>query len=166
MHFVSRHIVGDWGECSSAESRYAVDSAFSFGFLPSCSFGLVLNLRKVAPTGQLKPSSHRAIVLCLAGFARQPVGFSSPWRTITINSVEDISDSAKLAAGGDGNYDLSVPLARLGWQPQPGQSYAVDLKLRSGLRVLRRDSQQTTQRVSGSNKPAAITAAACRAKPN
>ena len=84
--------------------------------------------------------------------APQPVGFSSPWRTIAFDSVEDISESVQLAAGGDGNYEISVPLARLGWQPQPGQSYSADVGM------LRGDGRQTSQRVYWSNKATAITA--------
>jgi hypothetical protein len=84
--------------------------------------------------------------------AKQPVGFSSPWRTVTFDSVEDITDDVTLAAAGDGNYEISVPLARLGWQPRPGQSYRADVGL------LRGDGRQTTQRVYWSNKATAITA--------
>jgi hypothetical protein len=84
--------------------------------------------------------------------AKQPVGFSSPWRTITFDSVEDITDSVMLAADGQGNFELSVPLARLGWQPKAGASYRADLGL------LRGDGHQTTQRVYWSNKATAITA--------
>jgi hypothetical protein len=83
---------------------------------------------------------------------KQPVRFSSPGRTITIDSVEDITDSVTLAAGGNGNFEMSVPLARLGWRPKPGASYRADLG------VLRGDGRQTTQRVYWSNKATAITA--------
>jgi hypothetical protein len=82
----------------------------------------------------------------------QAVRFSSPWRTITFDSVEDVTDSVTLAAGGDGNFELSVPLARLGWQPKAGQSYRADVG------VLRGDGHETTQRVYWSNKATAITA--------
>ncbi|HEY1784283.1 MAG TPA: hypothetical protein VGG30_01995, partial [Pirellulales bacterium] len=84
--------------------------------------------------------------------AKQPVRFSSPWRTITFDSVEDVSDSVVLAAGGDGNFEISVPLARLAWEPRAGASYRADLG------VLRGDGHQTTQRVYWSNKATAITA--------
>ena len=82
----------------------------------------------------------------------QAVRFSSPWRTITFDAVEDITSSVTLAAAGDGNFEVSVPLAGLGWRPQPGQSYKADLG------VLRGDGRQTTQRVYWSNKATAITA--------
>ncbi|HTU27653.1 MAG TPA: hypothetical protein VMF30_19740, partial [Pirellulales bacterium] len=81
-----------------------------------------------------------------------PVRFSSPWRTVTFDAVDDVSDAVLLAAGGDGNFEVSVPLARLGWQPKAGQSYRADLG------VLRGDGHQTTQRVYWSNKATAITA--------
>ena len=83
---------------------------------------------------------------------KQPVGFSSPWRTITFDSVTDITDDVTVAAGGDGNYEISVPLVSLDWQPKPGLSYSADLG------ILRGDGGQTTQRVYWSNKATAITA--------
>jgi hypothetical protein len=83
---------------------------------------------------------------------KEPVKFSSPWRTVTFDSVEDVTDSVTLAAGGDGNFEISVPLARLAWKPKAGASYRADLG------VLRGDGQQTTQRVYWSNKATAITA--------
>jgi hypothetical protein len=83
---------------------------------------------------------------------KHPIGFSSPWRTIEFDSVVDVSDSVKLAAGDDGAFELSLPLDKLGWQPKAGESYGGDLGL------LRGDGRQTTQRVYWSNKATAITA--------
>jgi hypothetical protein len=83
---------------------------------------------------------------------KQPVAFSSPWRTITLDAVEDVSRLVEFAADGDGHYEIGVPLSLLGWQPMPGRSYRADLG------VLRGDGHQTTQRVYWTNKATAITA--------
>lgn len=82
---------------------------------------------------------------------REPVAFSSPWRTITLDVVEDISDQLAFAASGTGQYEISLPLAVLGWKPKPGEAY------RGDLGVLRGDGSHTTQRVYWSNKATAIT---------
>ena len=46
-----------------------------------------------------------------------PVPFSSPWRTITLDRVDDVSDQVQLA-GSEGNYEISIPLAALGLKPE------------------------------------------------
>jgi hypothetical protein len=81
---------------------------------------------------------------------REPVPFSSPWRTITIDRVENVSDRVQLA-GADGNYELSVPLAVLGLRPQPGQT------LRGDIGLLRGNGFQTLHRVYWSNKATGLT---------
>jgi hypothetical protein len=81
-----------------------------------------------------------------------PVAFSSPWRTITIDAVEDVSEQVTLATDHQGNYEISIPLAVLHWQPKAGQTYRADLG------ILRGANGQTTQRVYWSNKATAITA--------
>lgn len=83
---------------------------------------------------------------------KQPVAFSSPWRTIPIDVVENVTDQIALAADGTGNFELRVPLSVLGWQPKAG-----DL-VRADIGVLRGSGFQTTQRVYWSNKATAITA--------
>lgn len=83
---------------------------------------------------------------------QEPVAFSSPWRTITIDAVEDVSDKIALADDGQGNYEIGVPLSVLHWPPQAGATYRADLG------VLRGTDGQTTQRVYWSNKATAITA--------
>ena len=55
---------------------------------------------------------------------RLSVGFSSPWRTITFDRVDDVSESVTLA-GAEGNYEISVPLSSLGLKPQPGRPIAL-----------------------------------------
>jgi hypothetical protein len=80
-----------------------------------------------------------------------PVPFSSPWRTVNIDRVDDISDQVVLA-GEEGNYELSVPLATLGLRPVPG------LALKGDIGLLRGNGFQTMQRVYWSNKATGITA--------
>lgn len=80
-----------------------------------------------------------------------PVGFSSPWRTITLDEVTDVSDRVTLADDGAGNFEVRVPLDLLGWTPRPGETYRGDLGL------LRGNGRETVQRVYWSNKATAIT---------
>ncbi|CAN5908813.1 hypothetical protein BH11VER1_BH11VER1_09160 [soil metagenome] len=82
----------------------------------------------------------------------QPVAFSSPWRSISIDVVEDVTESVVFATDKEGNYELSIPLAKLHWQPKSGDT------LRADLGVLRGSNFQTTQRVYWANKATAITA--------
>jgi len=84
--------------------------------------------------------------------AKEPVAFSSPWRSIHIDVVKDVSEQVTLAADGQGVFEISFPLATLQWKPQPGQTYLADLG------VLRGANGQTTQRVYWTNKATAITA--------
>ncbi len=81
----------------------------------------------------------------------EAVPFSSPWRTITLDRVEDVSAQVQLAAT-NGNFELSIPLATLGLKPQAGQ------KLKGDLGVLRGNGFQTLQRVYWSNKASGIVA--------
>ncbi|TWT79137.1 hypothetical protein CA13_05350 [Planctomycetes bacterium CA13] len=82
----------------------------------------------------------------------QPVAFSSPWRTINIDVVEDVTAQVAFATDKAGNYEISVPLATLHWAPQSGDI------VRADIGVLRGSGGQTTQRVYWSNKATAITA--------
>ena len=81
---------------------------------------------------------------------KEPVPFSSPWRTITIDRVDDVSGQLQFAAA-EGNYELSIPLAVLGLKPEPGQS------IRADLGILRGNGFQTLHRVYWSNKATGIT---------
>lgn len=83
---------------------------------------------------------------------KEPVAFSSPWRTIHVDAVEDVSRQVTLASDGQGNFEIGVPLAALHWRPRVGETYRADLG------VLRGRNGQTTQRVYWSNKATAITA--------
>ncbi|MGA2253424.1 MAG: hypothetical protein ABSG53_02085 [Thermoguttaceae bacterium] len=81
---------------------------------------------------------------------KEPVSFSSPWRTITIDRVDDVSDQLQFASA-DGNFELSVPLAVLGLKPESGQT------IRADLGVLRGNGFQTLHRVYWGNKATGIT---------
>ena len=83
---------------------------------------------------------------------RQPVAFGSPWRTINIDVVEDITAQVIFATNKTGNYEISVPLATLHWAPKSNDT------VRADIGVLRGSNGQTTQRVYWSNKATAITA--------
>ncbi len=83
---------------------------------------------------------------------KDPVAFSSPWRSIHIDVVEDVSQHVSLATDNTGNYEIRIPLTALHWQPKSGATYRADIG------VLRGSNGQTTQRVYWSNKATAITA--------
>lgn len=82
----------------------------------------------------------------------QPVAFSSPWRSISIDVVEDVTGQLAFATDNTGNYEISMPLTVLHWQPKSGD------EARADLGVLRGSNFQTTQRIYWSNKATAITA--------
>ena len=84
--------------------------------------------------------------------SREPVPFASPVRTIHFDRVEDVSSAVELAASGDGDYEISVPLAVLGLRPVAGMT------LRGDIGILRGDNFVTRHRVYWSNKATAITA--------
>jgi hypothetical protein len=90
---------------------------------------------------------YRAVVPGTA----DPVPFSSPWRTITLDRVEDVSAQVQLA-GTNGNYEISIPLAALGLKAQAGQ------RIKGDLGILRGNGFQTVQRVYWANKASGITA--------
>lgn len=80
-----------------------------------------------------------------------PVPFSSPWRTITIDRVNDVSSELKFAQA-DGNVEFSIPLKLLGLKPAANETISADIGL------LRGNGFQTTQRVYWNNKATGITA--------
>ncbi|MCY3017505.1 MAG: hypothetical protein NTW87_00540 [Planctomycetota bacterium] len=82
--------------------------------------------------------------------AKDPVPFSSPWRTITIDKVDNVSEQVEFGSN-EGNYEIAIPLATLGLRPAAGMAIKADVG------VLRGDGMQTTQRVYWSNKGTAIT---------
>lgn len=78
------------------------------------------------------------------------VPFSSPWRTIHFDKVEDISDQVKLATDKEGGYEISVPLALLGLNPSTGAKWRGDIGILLGNGV------ETTARIYWSNKASGI----------
>jgi len=82
----------------------------------------------------------------------EPVPFSSPWRTITIDRVDDISSQIEIGASEEGNYEVSIPLASLALKPADG------MQIRGDIGLLRGNGFQTVQRVYWSNKATGITA--------
>ena len=80
-----------------------------------------------------------------------PVPFSSPWRTIRIDRVDDLSDQVVLS-GAEGSWEFSVPLVALGLAPDAG------VTLKGDVGILRGNGFRTMQRVYWSNKATGITA--------
>jgi len=79
-----------------------------------------------------------------------PLPFSSPWRTVTIDRVDDVSADVKLASEKGGLYELSIPLATLGLKP--------GREIRGDVGLLRGNGFQTLQRVYWQNKATGLTA--------
>jgi len=82
---------------------------------------------------------------------KDPAAFSSPWRTVKIDRVDDVSKDVELAGDKDGSYEFSVPLATLGLKPRPG------LMIRGDVGILRGDGFRTIQRVYWQNKATGMT---------
>ncbi|HLY09225.1 MAG TPA: hypothetical protein VKW04_07995, partial [Planctomycetota bacterium] len=111
------------------------------------------DLRLVVTMAKGKPMAalYRAVV----PGSPSPVPFSSPWRTVTFDRVDDVSDQIELAAGGEkdlrqkgehGLFEMSIPLAVLGLKPEAGKS------IRGDVGLLRGNGFQTMQRVYWQNK--------------
>jgi len=79
----------------------------------------------------------------------EKVPFSSPWRTITFDRVDDVSNQVQFAEK-DGNFEFSIPLTVLGLKPTPG------IILKGDLGVLRGNGFETSQRIYWSNKATGI----------
>lgn len=101
--------------------------------------------------GVTKAMLYRAVV---AG-TKSPVPFSSPWRTITLDDVQDVSSTVELKTMQDGDdagtFVFSIPLKTLGLNPVPGE------KIKADIGILRGNGIQTAQRVYWSNKATGIT---------
>ncbi|MBI5383978.1 MAG: hypothetical protein HZA90_04755 [Verrucomicrobia bacterium] len=100
---------------------------------------------------QVKGKTVAALYRAVVPGTKEPVPFSSPWRTITLDRVDDVSADVQLAAK-DGNFEISIPLAALGLKPAVGQ------RLKGDIGVLRGNGFQTLQRVYWANKASGITA--------
>jgi len=87
--------------------------------------------------------------------ARQQV-FRCPWRSHTVDSVEVLADAKIHIARHGGRYivEAAVPLATLGFAPQPGKAYRLDLG------VIYSDAKGTNRaaRVYWANKATGLTA--------
>ena len=90
---------------------------------------------------------YRAVVLG----TREPVPFSSPWRTVTLDRVEDVSGRVTLSADGKGGYVVAAPLEMLGIKPAPG------MRIKGDIGILRGNGRETVQRVYWRNKATGIT---------
>ncbi|MCW1924477.1 hypothetical protein OKA05_18060 [Luteolibacter arcticus] len=83
---------------------------------------------------------------------KEPEKFSSPWRSISIDRVDDVSAQLEFSADGQGGYEFSIPREILGLKHlKAGTTLAGDLG------ILRGNGFQTTQRIYWSNKSTAIT---------
>jgi hypothetical protein len=98
--------------------------------------------------GKPKALLYRA---ALPGGASKRVEFSSPWRTISLAAVDDVTDDLQFAEGG-GNYVISIPLRRLGLAPRPGMAVRADIGVRRG------NGQETIQGSYWNDKATAIVA--------
>jgi len=98
---------------------------------------------------QIKGKTFALLYRAVVPGTKTPVPFSSPWRTITLDRVDDISDQVTFA-GADGNYEISIPLEALGLKPQNGQT------IKGDIGVLRGDGTQTLSRTYWRNKATGI----------
>jgi hypothetical protein len=111
------------------------------------------DVRLVVTMAKGKPMA--AIYRAVVPGSTSPVPFSSPWRTVTFDRVDDVSDKVELAAGGEkdlrqkgehGLFEMSIPLSVLGLKPEAGKS------IRGDIGLLRGNGFQTMQRVYWQNK--------------
>jgi hypothetical protein len=98
--------------------------------------------------GKPKALLYRAVVRGTKGADKVP--FSSPWRTVIFDQVEDVSGKIHFAAGKNGEYELSLPLALLNIKPAEG------LQLKGDIGILRGDEELTVSRVYWNNKATGI----------
>jgi hypothetical protein len=110
---------------------------------------------------QVKGKAVALVYRPVVNGSKEPVPFSSPWRTISMDRVEDVSAQVELASSVVRNpngrvesatYEISIPLSALGLNPVAGQS------LKGDIGILRGDGTQTLQRVYWNNKATGITA--------
>ena len=106
---------------------------------------LLVTLVKGKPRALL----YRAVVPGTLESARVP--FSSPWRTMYFDRVDDVTDQIEFATA-DGNYEISIALDRLLLKPATG------LLIKGDIGILRGQDGQTTARIYWSNKATGITA--------
>ncbi len=97
--------------------------------------------------GEPRAVLYRAVV----PGTKKPVPFSSPWRTLYIDQVEDVSDKIGFVADDSGNFEISVPLETLQLEVRPG------LTIKGDFGILRGVDFQTISRTYWSNKATGIT---------
>ncbi len=100
---------------------------------------------------QVKGKTAAMLYRAVVPGTTEPVPFSSPWRTITLDRVEDVADQVQFA-GTNGNFEISIPLATLGLKPETGA------QIKGDIGILRGNGFQTLQRVYWANKTTGITA--------
>jgi hypothetical protein len=86
------------------------------------------------------------------GTTGEKVPFSSPWRTVTFDRVEDVGDQIEMATDGQGFYEVSISLKTLGLKATDGQ------RMKADIGILRGNGTETTARSYWSNKATGITA--------
>lgn len=106
---------------------------------------LIVALVKGKPRALL----YRAIVPGTTPAARVP--FSSPWRTVYFDRVDDVTDKIEFA-GAAGNFEVSVPLDLLMLKPAAGGV------IKGDIGILRGQGGETTARIYWANKATGITA--------
>ncbi len=80
---------------------------------------------------------------------KQPYTFSSPWRSIMMDCVKDVSTEVQVAGNG-GDYETSIPLSTLGIKLKP------KLILNGDIGILRSDGRTTIQRLYWHNKESGL----------
>ncbi|WP_038170805.1 hypothetical protein [Verrucomicrobium sp. BvORR106] len=110
---------------------------------------------------QVKGKTVALVYRAVVPGTKIPVPFSSPWRTITLDAVHDVSADVELASSVEKDekgkvksafYEISIPLSALGWKPVAGS------EVKGDIGILRGNGFQTLQRVYWNNKATGITA--------
>jgi hypothetical protein len=110
---------------------------------------------------QVKGKTVALVYRAVVPGTKTPVPFSSPWRTITLDAVVDVSTEVELASSLEKDekgkvksafYEISIPLSALGWKPTAGS------EVKGDIGILRGNGFQTLQRVYWNNKATGITA--------
>ena len=110
---------------------------------------------------QVKGKTLALVYRAVVPGTKSPVPFSSPWRTINLDVVDDVSGAVELGTTVEKDekgrpksafYELSIPLSALGWAPKAGE------EIRGDIGILRGNGFQTLQRVYWNNKATGITA--------
>jgi hypothetical protein len=98
--------------------------------------------------GKAKALLYKPVVPGISDGLKVP--FSSPWRTITMDAVEDITAVLQFAADNEGNYEYSVPLSALPLKPAAG------MLIKGDIGILRGNGSSTLSRIYWNNKGTSI----------